>query len=571
MTARVSVVVPTRNRAAFLPRLLQALDRQDCRPLEVIVVDDASSDETPEILERWRGEGRVVLRQDRPGGSYAARNAGRRAARGEIIAFTDDDCIPDRGWIAGLTRAMEGGALGAQGMTLAEPGERTPFTHQIDQRRPGPPYRTCNIAYRRDILERVGGFDESFRWYGDNILGLRARQIGEIAWAPDAVVRHPPHPREWRNRTDWLARFDADARHRAILHQLGAEPISAPRGLLPILLWVVRPVAKQSLFHLHYFLRHPQDYLRGLGPLLAEKRELLVALRERPDTDQHPAVALPGLPADPAVTVVVVTRDRPHYLRNALAALERQTWPQRSIVVVNNGPAPVTVPDGVTVVDARELRLSEARQRGLEAAATPIVAFTDDDCLPAPDWLEQIVAAFHRDPALHGVQGRTVPGPGPIDSHAVRVEQPNRLYQTCNMAYRREAVAEVGGFDTAFDGWFEDTALAARVLERGSIGFAPAAVVTHAAVPRRFYDRATWRRVIADERRLAARYPRFYRRTRGPGVTASVLVRWLAGSFFKTAEAQRPRRFADVLPYLRLLTALLGERVDLLLALAAPK
>ncbi len=279
MTTRVSVVVPTRNRARFLPPLLEALAGQEYPALEVIVVDDASTDETPRILASWQGEGRIALRLDRPGGSYAARNAGWRAARGDIIAFTDDDCLPIRVWISGLVRALGGGAAGAQGMTLPGGGDVTPFTHQIEQRRPGPPYRTCNIAYRREVLERVGGFDESFRWYGDNILGLRVRQLGEIAWAPAALVRHPPRPREWRDREAWLARFDADARHRAILHDLGAEPVSAPRGLLPILLWVLRPLTRQSLFHLRYLMRHPDAYVHQVGPMLAEKRALASALR----------------------------------------------------------------------------------------------------------------------------------------------------------------------------------------------------------------------------------------------------------------------------------------------------
>lgn len=571
MTPGVSVVVPTRNRARLLPRLLQALGNQDCAPLEVIVVDDASSDETPRILDAWQGEGRMVLHQARPGGSYAARNAGWRAARGEVVAFTDDDCVPDRGWISGLVQALGGGAAGAQGMTLAEGGEISPFTHQIDQRRPGPPYRTCNIAYRRDVLERLGGFDETFRWYGDNILGLRVRQTGEIAWAPEAVVRHPPRPREWRDREDWLARFDADARHRAILHELGAEPVSAPRGMLPVLLWVLRPLAKQSLFHVRYAMQHPHAYLQQIGPLLAEKRELAAAMRAYYRGARDEPSALPPLPDEPAVSVVVVTRDRPGYLENALAALDRQTWRRRSVVVVNNGAGPVKVPPGVEIVEAPGLRLSQARQRGLDAAGGEIVAFTDDDCLPVPDWLERMVAAFRADPALRGVQGRTIPGAGPIGSHAVRVERPNRLYQTCNIAYRREALTRAGGFDTDFDGWFEDTALAARVLEDGPIGFAPDAVVTHAAVPRRHFERGTWGRVLADERRLAERYPRFYRRVRGPSVPVSVVGRWLIGSFVKGAVAQFPRRFTEVPAYMRFVVSLMRERWNLLRALLAEK
>lgn len=531
--------------------------------MEVIMVDDASTDKTAQVLNGWQGEGRIALRLDRAGGSYAARNAGWRATRGEIVAFTDDDCLPDRGWISGLVGALRGDAAGAQGMTLAEGGEITPFTQQIEQRRPGPPYRTCNIAYRRAVLEEVGGFDETFRWYGDNILGLRVRQMGEIAWAPGAVVRHPPRPREWRNQEDWRARFDADARHRAFLREVGAERVSAPSGLLPVVLWVLRPLARQSLAHLRYAVRHPEDYLRQLGPMLAEKRALASAMRASYRGPREDPAALPPLPEEPAASVVIVTRDRPRALANALAALQRQTWKNSLVVVVNNGRGPITVPEGVHVVDAVGLSLSRARQRGLEAASTPVVAFTDDDCLPAPDWLERIVAAFRADPQLRGVQGRTVPGTGPLGAHAVRVERPNHLYQTCNIAYRREALKGAGGFDTTFDGWFEDTALAARVLHDGPIGFAADAVVTHAAVPRRRFDRATWRRVIADERRLAERYPRFYRRTRGPAVPISVIAHWLVGSPVKTAVVHRPHGWAEVHSYLRLLLLLLRERWDL--------
>jgi GT2 family glycosyltransferase len=196
------------------------------------------------------------------------------------------------------------------------------------------------------------------------------------------------------------------------------------------------------------------------------------------------------------------------------------------------------------------------------------VAFTDDDCLPAPDWLERLVAALHADAALRGVQGRTVAEEGPVGSHAVEVSEPNRLYQTCNIAYRREALERVGGFDSAFDGWFEDTALAARVLEDGPIGFAGDALVTHVAVPRRPLDREAWRRVIADERRLAERYPRFYHRTRAPAPVLGIVARWLLGSPVKTALRQRPRRPGEIWPYLRLLGALLRERWDLVRVLA---
>ena len=93
--------------------------------------------------------------------------------------------------------ALLQGDVGVQGVTLHQPGTITPFTHQIEQRRPGAPYRTCNILYRREVLDRLGGFDGSLRWYADNILGLRARQLGGIAFASEAVLAlRTPRPRE---------------------------------------------------------------------------------------------------------------------------------------------------------------------------------------------------------------------------------------------------------------------------------------------------------------------------------------------------------------------------------------
>src|SRR5437588_5369687 len=108
---RVSVVIPTYKRPHLLENCLQALSLQDIAPtdFEAIVVDDAASDATRQQVERWRerldacGYSLRYLAVSGAHGPAAARNCGWRAARGEIIAFTDDDCLPSPAWLrAGL-------------------------------------------------------------------------------------------------------------------------------------------------------------------------------------------------------------------------------------------------------------------------------------------------------------------------------------------------------------------------------------------------------------------------------------------------------------------------------------
>jgi GT2 family glycosyltransferase len=268
--------------------------------------------------------------------------------------------------------------------------------------------------------------------------------------------------------------------------------------------------------------------------------------------------------------VVVVTRDRPALLEAMLAYLDAQTWQPRETVVVDHGNTPeveeIAHRHHARYVGHPNGTLAQARQAGVDAAQGEVVAFTDDDCLPRGDWLEHLVRAL-ADGRLWGVQGRTEPQPGPIGSYAVKVHRGSNLYETCNIAYRREALSRCGGFDPRFRGWFEDTALAARVLDLGPIGFEPTAIVMHRAMPRRRKNREEWRCILADERLLARAYPRFYRRHRGPGFLPTVVARWLIGSALKAAWRDLGNAPRNPRGYAQLLNDLGRERVELLRAL----
>src|SRR3954452_12468363 len=101
----LSVVVATRNRADRLPRLVRALEAQEgAPPFELVVIDDASTDATSTVLAQLAASSSMRIVAHRlvdQRGPAAARNAGWRSARGELVAFTDDDCEPQPGWLAG--------------------------------------------------------------------------------------------------------------------------------------------------------------------------------------------------------------------------------------------------------------------------------------------------------------------------------------------------------------------------------------------------------------------------------------------------------------------------------------
>ena len=205
---RISVVVPTYRRAQGLPALIDAFEAQTLSKddFEVIVADDASLDETAAVLDDLAARARVTLRVVRNaqnGGPASARNLGWRASEAPIVAFTDDDCLPSPQWLeAGLAAFTSAGIV--QGRTLPDPAAREgAWAKTLRIERFSNLYESCNMFYGREILDAVGGFDESIRvpFGEDTALGWEARRRGaQAAFAPDAIVYHSvthPGARYW--------------------------------------------------------------------------------------------------------------------------------------------------------------------------------------------------------------------------------------------------------------------------------------------------------------------------------------------------------------------------------------
>jgi glycosyltransferase involved in cell wall biosynthesis len=207
---QISLVVCTRNRAARLERTLQAFELMRCdAPWELIVVDNGSVDHTDQVLRDFqsRTELNVLLgREPRPG-LCRARNKACSVARGEIVAFTDDDCYPATDFLLQISNCFREVDIGFMGgrvllhdptdlqLTLLRGGDRINF----------PPRSAiwpgqiigANMAFRKKVLNRIGGFDERFgagaplRSAGDSDAVARASAEGYAgAYDPRPVVYH---------------------------------------------------------------------------------------------------------------------------------------------------------------------------------------------------------------------------------------------------------------------------------------------------------------------------------------------------------------------------------------------
>jgi glycosyltransferase involved in cell wall biosynthesis len=196
----VSLVVPVWNDQRGIARLVEAFARLEpsARPQEIIVVDDGS---TPAIVvaDEAAAVARAKVVRAHHRGPAAARNLGWRAARSSWILFTDADCVPSPSLLLGYGDAMNGAVayagavepLGNDFLSRYYATQKILVPPPTNHSEPG--YLvTANALVWRPALERVGGFDERFRFAGgeDIDLALRLAEIGRSSYAPAAVVHH---------------------------------------------------------------------------------------------------------------------------------------------------------------------------------------------------------------------------------------------------------------------------------------------------------------------------------------------------------------------------------------------
>ncbi|CAA9420174.1 GT2_Glycos_transf_2 / GT2_Glyco_tranf_2_3 / GH2 / GT27 / GT2_Glyco_tranf_2_2 [uncultured Leptolyngbya sp.] len=210
----------------------------------------------------------------------------------------------------------------------------------------------------------------------------------------------------------------------------------------------------------------------------------------------YKAVLPPMLPEYPKVSVVVCAYNAERTMDSCLASLKKLNYPNYEVIVVNDGSTDRTLEitqryDYARLISQENKGLSAARNVGIAAATGEIVAFTDSDCVADPDWLTYLVGKFLSS-GVSAVGGPNLPPPedslvpacvavspgAPV--HVLLSDEVAEHIAGCNMAFRREALLEIDGFDPVFHAAGDDVDLCWRLQDKGYIiSFSPAALVWH--------------------------------------------------------------------------------------------
>lgn len=188
----VSVIVPTYNNAKLITKCVNSILNQNFNKFELILVDDCSKDNTLDILKKFKDKRLKLLKTPKNSGSALARNIGIDNSKGKYIFFIDGDCIASQNWIKeGLRIFKKERCLGVEGKIYYVSKNYKPTasddTVYVNK---GGGFLTGNIAYTKEILKKVNGFDKNLIRMQDRDLGLKVSKHGKISFSSKMIVTH---------------------------------------------------------------------------------------------------------------------------------------------------------------------------------------------------------------------------------------------------------------------------------------------------------------------------------------------------------------------------------------------
>jgi len=268
----VSVVIPVFNRGDLLAKVLDGLHKQtaNVEKFEVLVCDDGSTEDLSPILDRFKDilPHLKYLKQSNKGPA-ATRNLGIRAAVTDKILFLDSDVLPQANLVKSLSAALDDNVNWIAAEARVEPydGEDSPLW-DAPVCTSGGVYLTAAIIYRKNILEKIGGFDQAFLRAAceDVELATRAMKYGEVGFVSEASVKHPRRKKSfnyyWRKRGDWRYVLFVALRHGFI--GWPENPTNFPRLRLLWCALVTQPGGR-LLNSINYSISKPADGLEAVS------------------------------------------------------------------------------------------------------------------------------------------------------------------------------------------------------------------------------------------------------------------------------------------------------------------
>jgi glycosyltransferase involved in cell wall biosynthesis len=193
MNPNVSVLLCVRNEEKYIDDCIRSILSQTYEDFEVIIVDDMSNDHTQTIIKEFDDERIRYFRNEEWCGIAKSRNRGLKHAKGEYVFFTDGDCRVPNSWIEeGLKSLKSPGCVGVEGRIYYISKDYKPtLSDAVIANVNGGNFTTGNVAYKRDVVKAVGGFDERLKRLSDRYIALKIMKYGEIRFNAKMIVYHP--------------------------------------------------------------------------------------------------------------------------------------------------------------------------------------------------------------------------------------------------------------------------------------------------------------------------------------------------------------------------------------------
>lgn len=185
----VSVLMCVKNVEKYIGNCVKSILNQTFKDFEIVIVDDDSNDKTESIIENFKEKRIRYFKNEKWLGITKSRNRSLECANGEYIFFTDGDCVVSQDWIEqGLQFLKHSDCAGVEGQIYYVSEKYEPNFSDHNYQRGRGKFATGNIAYKRSIVEGVGGFDERYSYFEDRDLGFRVMRSGKIEFNPNMVV-----------------------------------------------------------------------------------------------------------------------------------------------------------------------------------------------------------------------------------------------------------------------------------------------------------------------------------------------------------------------------------------------